>query len=167
MGRGNIQSPVFAEESHPFCLKEMSAYRIYGYGIGPHDQPLVGPNISSVEEIGSSSIKLRGKGAEDIQAGLPLHDGISPYLAQGRATFVMVGRRVWDKLDVILKARPDPSPVMRPQGSHIDQRSRIEEDRITQNSPVIDVDILPCYSHIQEPALNSGFQFFGGRQLLP
>jgi hypothetical protein len=40
VGGGDIQSAVFAKKSDPLCLEQMSAYRIYGYGIGSHDQPL-------------------------------------------------------------------------------------------------------------------------------
>ncbi len=82
----NVQSPVFAEKGDPLCLKQMSAYGIHCYGIGSHDKPLVGPDVSSVKEVGSPSIKLRGEGTEDVQAGLSLYDGIGPYLAQGRTT---------------------------------------------------------------------------------
>ena len=114
MNRRHIQSPVFAEKGDPFCLEEMGTYRIYSHGIGSHDQPLVGPNVSFVEKTGSPSIKLRREGTEDIQAGLSLYDGVSPYFTQRRATIIMVVWGVWDKLDVVFKSSPDPGPVMRP-----------------------------------------------------
>ena len=74
MDRGNIQSPVFAEEGNPLHLDEMSAYCIYSHGIGSHDQPLIGPHISFIEKISSPSIELGREGTEDIQTGLSLSD---------------------------------------------------------------------------------------------
>ena len=83
MGGGNIQCPVFPEKSDPLYLEEMSSHRIHGHRIGSHDQPPIRPNVSGVEKIGPPSVELRREGAEDIQAGLPLHDGVGPDFAQG------------------------------------------------------------------------------------
>jgi len=107
--------------------------------------------------MGSPPVKLGRENTEDIQASLSLHDGISPYFAQRRAPLIVVGPRVWNKHDVIFQAGSHPGPVVRPQGSHINQCRRILEDWIVQNPPVIDADIFLHHAHIQQSALDRGF----------
>jgi hypothetical protein len=56
---------------------------------------------------------------------------------------------------------------MRPQRAGINECSTIQEDRVIQNSTVIDSDIFLRHSYVQEPALDGCFQFLGGRQPIP
>src|SRR5512134_3667396 len=56
---------------------------------------------------------------------------------------------------------------MGPQGPNIDQRSRLEKDRIAQDSPVINIDVSFLHPDIQEPALYDCFQFSGSRHPPP
>jgi len=145
----NIQSLVFSEKGDPFDLEEMGTYCIDSYGIRTYNQSFIGPNVSLVERMGSPSIKLRCQGTEDIQAGLSLYNGVSPNFTQRRATLIMVGRRVWNKHNVVFQASPYSGPVMRSKGSHIDKRSSILEDRVIQNSPIINIDIFIRHPYIQ------------------
>jgi len=82
MDRCHIEGAVFPEKRDPLRLEKVSADGVDGYRIGSHNQSLIGPDISSVKEIGSSPVELGREGAEDIEPGLSLHDGIRPDLAQ-------------------------------------------------------------------------------------
>jgi hypothetical protein len=78
----NIQSFIFPEKGDPFRLEEMCTHCVNGHGISSYDQSFIGPNISPVKKIGSSTIKLGRDGAEDIQTSLSLYDRVGPNFAQ-------------------------------------------------------------------------------------
>ena len=82
VNRRDVQRPIFAKKGNPLALQDFCPHGIDGNGIPAHQESPVGPYIAPVKEMCSPPIELRGQGAENIQAGFALDNGIGPNFAQ-------------------------------------------------------------------------------------
>src|SRR5208337_2027349 len=99
--RVNIERPVLAEARDPLQTEKLRAYGADGDGVGPHENPLVGPDEALVKKAGPPSVELRRQGNKDVESRLSLYDREGPDAAEVRAGIGMIVGRLAHKLYVV------------------------------------------------------------------
>jgi hypothetical protein len=112
-------------------------------------------------------VKLRGQKDEDVQPGLPFHDGQIPESREILARVAVIIGGIRSEHDVVLDHPADTGPVVDAKRSHVDKRRRILKYGIPQHPPVTDADVLLLDAGIQQPFVDRPLDFGRGRKRLP